>query len=32
MKTRLVILGKTLREEMCALFDDYVRRIDRYAV
>ncbi len=25
------MLGKTRREEICALLDDYVRRIERYA-
>jgi len=31
MKIRLLMLGKTRREEMRALLDDYVRRIGRYA-
>ena len=31
MKIRLVMLGKTRREEIRALLDDYVRRIGRYA-
>lgn len=31
MKIRLVMLGKTRREEARALFDDYVQRIRRYA-
>ena len=31
MKIRLVMLGKTRREEIRALFDDYVKRIGRYA-
>lgn len=31
MKIRLIMLGKTRREEIRALFDDYVRRIRRYA-
>ena len=31
MKIRLLMLGKTRREEMRALLDDYVRRIERYA-
>jgi len=31
MKIHLVMLGKTRREEMRALLDDYVRRIGRYA-
>lgn len=31
MKVRLVMLGKTRREEMRALIDDYVARIRRYA-
>jgi 23S rRNA (pseudouridine1915-N3)-methyltransferase len=31
MKIRLVMLGKTRREEIRALFDDYVQRIRRYA-
>jgi len=31
MKIRLVMLGKTRREEIRVLFDDYVKRIGRYA-
>jgi 23S rRNA (pseudouridine1915-N3)-methyltransferase len=31
MKIRLLWLGKTRREQICALVDDYVRRIERYA-
>jgi len=31
MKIRLFMLGKTRREEIRALLDDYVRRIERYA-
>jgi 23S rRNA (pseudouridine1915-N3)-methyltransferase len=31
MKIRLVMVGKTRREELRALLDDYVRRIRRYA-
>jgi 23S rRNA (pseudouridine1915-N3)-methyltransferase len=31
MKIRLLILGKTRREEIRALLDDYIRRIKRYA-
>ena len=31
MKIRLLMLGKTRREEMRALLEDYVRRIARYA-
>jgi 23S rRNA (pseudouridine1915-N3)-methyltransferase len=31
MKIRLLMLGKTRREEIRALLDDYVRRIGRYA-
>jgi 23S rRNA pseudoU1915 N3-methylase RlmH len=31
MKIRLVMLGKTRREECRALFDDYASRIRRYA-
>jgi 23S rRNA (pseudouridine1915-N3)-methyltransferase len=31
MKIRLVMLGKTRREEIRALLDDYVKRIGRYA-
>jgi len=31
MKIRLLMLGKTRREEIRALLDDYVRRIARYA-
>ncbi|MGC2333610.1 MAG: 23S rRNA (pseudouridine(1915)-N(3))-methyltransferase RlmH [Candidatus Acidiferrales bacterium] len=31
MKIRLCMLGKTRREEIRALLDDYVRRIERYA-
>jgi len=31
MKIRLLMLGKTRREEIRGLFDDYVRRIERYA-
>lgn len=31
MKTRLLMLGKTRREEIRALFDDYVQRIRRFA-
>ena len=31
MKIRLLMLGKTRREEIRALMDDYVRRIERYA-
>jgi 23S rRNA (pseudouridine1915-N3)-methyltransferase len=31
MKIRLLWLGKTRREEVRALVDDYVRRIERYA-
>jgi 23S rRNA (pseudouridine1915-N3)-methyltransferase len=31
MKIRLVMLGKTRREELRALVDDYVKRISRYA-
>ena len=31
MKIRLVMLGKTRREETRALFDDYIARIRRYA-
>jgi 23S rRNA (pseudouridine1915-N3)-methyltransferase len=31
MKIRLVMLGKTRRPEVRALFDDYVRRIGHYA-
>jgi 23S rRNA (pseudouridine1915-N3)-methyltransferase len=31
MKIRLVMLGKTRREECLALFDDYASRIRRYA-
>jgi 23S rRNA (pseudouridine1915-N3)-methyltransferase len=31
MKIRLLMLGKTRREEIRALLDDYVRRIERYA-
>jgi len=31
MKIHLAMLGKTRREEMRALLDDYVRRIGRYA-
>jgi 23S rRNA (pseudouridine1915-N3)-methyltransferase len=31
MKIHLVMLGKTRREEMRALLDDYARRIRRYA-
>ncbi|HEX4645792.1 MAG TPA: 23S rRNA (pseudouridine(1915)-N(3))-methyltransferase RlmH, partial [Verrucomicrobiae bacterium] len=30
MKIRLVMLGKTRRAEVCALLDDYVRRISRF--
>ena len=31
MKIRLVMLGKTRREETRALLDDYIARIRRYA-
>lgn len=31
MKIRLLMLGKTRREECCALIDDYASRIRRYA-
>jgi 23S rRNA (pseudouridine1915-N3)-methyltransferase len=31
MTIRIIMLGKTRREEMRALLDDYVRRIRRYA-
>ena len=31
MKLRLLMLGKTRREEIRALFDDYLRRIRHYA-
>jgi 23S rRNA (pseudouridine1915-N3)-methyltransferase len=31
MKIRLVMLGKTRREELRTLVDDYVKRISRYA-
>jgi 23S rRNA (pseudouridine1915-N3)-methyltransferase len=31
MKIRLILLGKTRREEVRALFDDYLRRIQHYA-
>lgn len=31
MKIRLLMLGKTRREEICSLLDDYVARIRRYA-
>ncbi len=31
MKIRLILLGKTRREEFRALLDDYVRRIQKYA-
>ena len=31
MKIRLIMLGKTRREEVRALFDDYLGRIRRYA-
>jgi 23S rRNA (pseudouridine1915-N3)-methyltransferase len=31
MKIRLLMLGKTRREEIRALLDDYLRRIERYA-
>jgi 23S rRNA (pseudouridine1915-N3)-methyltransferase len=31
MKIQLLMLGKTRREEIRALLDDYVRRIERYA-
>jgi 23S rRNA (pseudouridine1915-N3)-methyltransferase len=31
MKIRLVMLGKTRREEIRALLDDYVKRVGRYA-
>jgi 23S rRNA (pseudouridine1915-N3)-methyltransferase len=31
MKIRLIVLGKTRREEARALFDDYLGRIRRYA-
>lgn len=31
MKIRLLMLGKTRREEVRALLDDYVHRIERYA-
>ena len=31
MKIRLLWLGKTRREEVRALVDDYVRRIEHYA-
>jgi len=31
MKIRLLMLGKTRREEIRALLDDYIRRIERYA-
>lgn len=31
MKIRLVMLGKTRREELRSLVDDYVKRISRYA-
>lgn len=31
MKIRLLMLGKTRREEIRALLDDYIRRIARYA-
>ncbi len=31
MTIRLIMLGKTRREEMRALLDDYARRIRRYA-
>src|SRR5579862_4912817 len=31
MRIRLVMLGKTRREELRALVDDYVKRISRYA-
>jgi 23S rRNA (pseudouridine1915-N3)-methyltransferase len=31
MRIRLLMLGKTRREEIRALLDDYVRRIGRYA-
>lgn len=31
MKIRLIMLGKTRREEIRALLDDYLRRIQRYA-
>jgi 23S rRNA (pseudouridine1915-N3)-methyltransferase len=31
MKIRLVMLGKTRREELCALIEDYAKRIGRYA-
>ena len=31
MKIRLLMLGKTRREEVRALVDDYVRRIEHYA-
>jgi 23S rRNA pseudoU1915 N3-methylase RlmH len=31
MKIRIVALGKTRREEMRALVDDYLKRVSRYA-
>jgi len=31
VKIRLLMLGKTRREEICSLLDDYVARIRRYA-
>ena len=30
MRIQLLLLGKTRRPEMCALLDDYVKRISRY--
>ena len=30
MKIRLLLLGKTRRAELCALLDDYVKRISRF--
>jgi 23S rRNA (pseudouridine1915-N3)-methyltransferase len=31
MRLRLLMLGKTRRPELCAVFDDYVKRIERSA-
>ena len=31
MKIRLLMLGKTRRAEMCAVIDDYVKRVGRHA-
>ena len=31
MKIRLLMLGKTRRAEMCAVIDDYVKRISRHS-